>query len=352
MASVFRFSNPVSDIDKFISTYKSIYEHFKPLNDDGQFFDNDLAGEFLAKNGLASSLGAVGEEALRRSRRDDRSRDPLYNQHKAYSEMFRMLGWYEPGDQQTNYKLSEYGEYIADAQGEQIRKHFECNTLHIVGPNPLTNVKGGNILRPFPLILKLMNELDGYITTEEMVMYVLGCANDKSANYIENSVREIRQLRADGDNRFSAYANSHGVQKSTLTNYTRMPIAIIKWLGWATAERCRLYGGRKINAFKLTDYGYEKAQYVNNAIDIRFNDLEKYKKEEIVAFCLWANLYQLDKLGYNLSDYSDAIIRLEASAKSIFSDFEIQSDSNILFFPYQEAPRDILAAGDELLESI
>ena len=81
MAGVFRFSNAVSDISKFIQTYCTLYEHFKEAD---HFFDHKEASEFLATKGLASSLGAVGKEAVKRSRRADTSRDPLYNQHKMY----------------------------------------------------------------------------------------------------------------------------------------------------------------------------------------------------------------------------------------------------------------------------
>ena len=95
MAGIFRFSNAVSDIGKFISTYKQLYYHFVEYTNEGKYFNHDDAAKFLALNGLATSLGAVGKEAFNRSTRDDKSRDPLYNQHKSYSEMFRMLGWYE-----------------------------------------------------------------------------------------------------------------------------------------------------------------------------------------------------------------------------------------------------------------
>ena len=71
---------------------------------------------------------------------------------------------------QTNFKLSEYGSYIAETTDNAvIKKLVSINVLHIVSPNPLTNVKGGDTLRPFPMILKLMLKLDGIITSEEKI---------------------------------------------------------------------------------------------------------------------------------------------------------------------------------------
>ena len=78
---MFRFSNAVSDISKFIDTYKSLYVDLKDHND----FTHDDATESLISKGLVSSSGAIGNEAMKRSRREDRSRDPLYNQLKMYS---------------------------------------------------------------------------------------------------------------------------------------------------------------------------------------------------------------------------------------------------------------------------
>ena len=104
---VFRFSNAVSDIRKFIETYKVIYGELKETKN----FTHDDATNTLIQHGLVSSSGAIGDEAINRSRRDDRSRDPLYNQLKMYSEIYRMLGWYHPGTKRTTFKIS-YGKTL------------------------------------------------------------------------------------------------------------------------------------------------------------------------------------------------------------------------------------------------
>ncbi|MFI3297649.1 MAG: hypothetical protein R3Y59_08505 [bacterium] len=357
MAGVFRFSNAVSDIDKFISTYKSIYNHFRDLPD-GEYFDHSDAAIFMAKSGLASSLGAIGEEALRRSTRDDKSRDPLFNQHKSYSEMFRMLGWYEPGSQNTNFALSEFGEYINDEQGDALNNLVALNTIHIASPNPLTNVKGNNILRPFPLILKLASKLGGLIHRDEIIVAVLACENDKAPNIIENLTDYINTTRSKGkqglvDEIEFLKKRKNIKSKDTLPNYTRFPIAALKWNNWMQSKWVKgIYGDRACLMLEMTPIGEEKSNELSSAIDIRYSDIAKYDEQEIASFVIWSNLYQLEKIGYDMTDYAEAANKLKGMARNIFKDFEIDKFNNMLFFGYQEAPRYILNKGNEILDKL
>ena len=200
MAGIFRFSNAVSDIDKLIQTFRTLVGEFGELADD-DCFDHNQAAKFLAENGLASSLGAIGTEAIARSFSAENSAlNPLYNQHKSYSEFFRMLGWYVPASKQTNFRISEFGKIIGDPglDSVSVKKLVEKCVLHIASPNPLTNVKGGNVLRPFPLILKLMVELDGYILRDEIIIGVLACKNDRRPSIVSDTVKLIRNIRSKG----------------------------------------------------------------------------------------------------------------------------------------------------------
>ena len=355
MAGVFRFSNAVSDISKFIQTYRSIYQHFYPLTKEGHYFGHKEAYEFLATNGLASSLGAIGQEAIRRSEREDTSRDPLYNQHKMYSEIYRMLGWYEPGSKKTNFNIPEYGEYIAEVEDETVAKLFALNALHIVSPNPLTNVKGGNILRPFPMILKMMAALDGYLYRDEMILTVLACPNDRDEAYVETAAAWIKRLRSEGidslQREIERLKAAVGISSNdALPNYTRFPIAAMKWTGWAEGVSCRkYYNGRSLTYLALTEKGKETLERINNAIDIRFEDLLHYTREEQAAFSIWSNLYQLRKVGFDTSGYAEVITLLEDIAQDIFADFKIHSYPEMLYFGYQEAPREILNIGNRII---
>ena len=355
MAGVFRFSNAVSDITKFIQTYRSIYEHFYPMTLEGHYFGHKEAYEYLATNGLASSLGAIGEEAIRRSERDDTSRDPLYNQHKMYSEIYRMLGWYEPGSMKTNFNLPEYGDYIAHSDPATVAKLFALNALHIVSPNPLTSVKGGNILRPFPMILKMMGALGGYLTRDEMILTVLACPDDRDSSYVSNAAASIQKIRRAGlkslQKEIEALKARVGINsKDALPNYTRFPIAAMKWTGWAEGVNTRdLYKGVSVTSLRITTSGRNMLQRINQAIDIRFENLLSFPRDAQAAFSIWSNLYHLHKVGFDTSEYSDVIAQLETIANPIFTQFKIKDYDELLFFGYQEAPRDILKRGNTLI---
>lgn len=360
MTGVFRFPNPGSDIGNLIQTYREIYNHFHLIKKDGNFFDHKEASAFLAEKGLASSLGAVGPEAVQRSRRPNTSRDPLYNQHKMYSEIYRMLGWYEPGSKKTNFNLTEFGSYIVDKDSSDtlVANLFAINILHIASPNPLTRIRGGNVLRPLPLILKMMGALDGYLTKGEMILSVLACPDDKATGYVEEAANAITQLRskkiADLNDAICKLMNAVGVKSDeTLPNYTRFPIAAVKWTGWAEGTRTKdYYDGKSVNILHLTPKGENELERLKKAVDIRFRDLLAYEYDEQAAFTAWSNIYHLDKAGFNIEGMSEIVTHLESVAARVFTDFKINKDTELLYFGYQEAPRDVLKRGDELMEEV
>jgi len=340
MAGIFRFANPGSDIRKFISTYKVLYTKLKDTND----FTHDDGFETLIENSLVSSSGAIGKEAISRSRRDDRSRDPLYNQHKMYSELYRMLGWYEPGTMNTKFNIPEYGWYINEADDELSKKLFELNLFHIASPHPLTNIRGNNILRPFPLILKLLLNLDGIIQREEIIITVLACENDKNSDYLDQAVKKIRTIRGEDGGRkrlkdnIDAIIKKHGISATTLGNYTRFIFGALKWLNLAQPVRKRgIYEG-SIVMYELTNYGKTTAKELINKVDIRNDDIAIYTIEERAAFGLYSIYYHLEHLGYDLSDPESKkdIKNLKEKCLNIIEAFDLVNN-DFLYFGNQEA---------------
>lgn len=377
MAAIFRFSNAVSDIDKLIQTFRLLVGEFGELPDD-ENFDHNQAAKFLAENGLASSLGAIGTEAIARSfSAENTSLNPLYNQHKSYSEFFRMLGWYVPGTKQTNFRISEFGKIIGDSElsKESVRNLVEKCVLHIVSPNPFTKIKGGNILRPFPLLLKLIAGLDGYILRDEIILGVLACQNDRNPQTVSDAITMIRGIRANGFNALSdavmelrtANGGFHNkdingtitrvfapLGKDTLPNYTRLPIALCKWLNWAEEINTKsIYKNKSVHALKATPYGLQLAQRLSEIPDIRFADIENFDKDTVIAFAAYSNLYHLN-VAYNcFEDYSDMLPIILDKADPIFQHFNFSPiDDEFLFFAYQEVPLEISQQADELLDSI
>jgi len=377
MAGIFRFSNAVSDIDKLMQTFRSLVGEFGELSD-SECFDHNQAAKFLANNGLASSLGAIGTEAIARSfSAENTSLNPLYNQHKSYSEFFRMLGWYIPASKQTNFRISDFGKIIGDPEltNNSVKKLVEKCVLHIVSPNPLTNIKGGNVLRPFPLLLKLMAALDGYILRDEIILGVLACQNDRNPNILSDTVKYIKDIRAKGFSSLTEailklrtanggyhFKKIDGTKtrvfaplgKDTLPNYTRLPIALCKWLGWAEEVNTRsIYKNKSVHALQITPYGIKLAQRLSQIVDIRLSDLNKFDKDSIIAFAAYSNLCQLS-VAYNcFEDYSEILPTILSQAAPIIQHFGLDTpNDDFLFFAYQEMPFEINKQADELLDSI
>ena len=107
-----RFPNPGSDISSFIRIFTELYAALQHLTS----FDLDDFTQVLVERNLATSCGHMGSEALRRSTRDDRSLDPLYNQSKMYTELYKVLGWLHPTSEGALvFKFTLLGAHVVQA---------------------------------------------------------------------------------------------------------------------------------------------------------------------------------------------------------------------------------------------
>lgn len=227
-----RTPNPGSDLDQYLRIYQTLFREIGT----NKTFNLDDISYILAVNRLTASCGYSGEEGLKRSNRADRSRDPMYNQSKMYSELFRLLGWMHPVDGQLNFQNSWLGEKIA--QEEKLAKQLtlEC-VLAITYPNYSVTANPSHNCRPFKTILQLADMLDGKISMNEMIIGPLSMQNDKTLNRIQECAKLLSTLRnsKDGANKEAhRLAQEAGTQYNTFKNYTRFPIAILKWSGWVT----------------------------------------------------------------------------------------------------------------------
>ena len=101
-----RIPNPGSDLDSFVAIFKDLYDILGEMDDISL---DDMTQALISRNQVTSQ-GAAGEEALRRSTRADRSRDPLYNQLKMYAECYRMLGWIHPNSKKLLFNFTLLGQ--------------------------------------------------------------------------------------------------------------------------------------------------------------------------------------------------------------------------------------------------
>jgi len=187
---VLRFPNPGSTIENFVSVYGAAFER---LN--GHTVDLDEIVATVVAANLATSSGYMGEEAVARSTRADRSRDPLYNQLKMYAELFRILGWLHPTPQSAlNFTFTLLGQQVV-AAGRDFGPLLEECVLGIVYPTPILAVKGEFDLRPFAFILRVMAACDGHLSRDEMIIGPLSAASDRGKKNLDTVVATIEAAR-------------------------------------------------------------------------------------------------------------------------------------------------------------
>ena len=335
-----RFPNPGSNIENFFLIFKSTYEHFH----DKYFFTLDDMN-VLAEQGLASSRGFAGSRAVEQSNKSSNNAlKPLFNQFKAYSELYRALGWLKSiNGKSLNYSFTFLGHHIATAD-DPLPLFKEC-LLGINYPNEIINnevlERTSKHLRPFYCILKSMKDLDGLLTKDELILGPMNI-DDTNTNDYNSKITAIKNLRktkkySNVKDALEKLANGLNVQVNTLGNYTRFPIAMLCSCGWAEKVSIKnIYSNMGSTKFlKLTKYGEETLFNIESSIDIRFsintlsnkshfqtfNDVECIKKESIFLM--------LQRSGFDISPLMDVLN----------SDFELVNNHfnniPILFSPYQ-----------------
>ena len=125
-----RFPNPGTTIANFVFVYTAAFERLQ-----GQIVTLDDIVAATVEANLATSSGYIGSEAIARSTRTDRSRDPLYNQLKMYAELFRALGWLHPTENSAlNYTFTLLGRQVV-AAGQYYLPLLEETVLGISYPS-------------------------------------------------------------------------------------------------------------------------------------------------------------------------------------------------------------------------
>jgi len=313
--------------------------------------------EVMTEHFQASSRGAVGATARSRSTEIDRSRDPLYNQLKMYSEVYRMLGWLRPAGRRLEFTTTILGDQVAvDFWGRPDLLYGlirQC-LLSITFPNPLTNNVGVSNQRPFRWLLSLAAELGGLITRHEMIVGMLAVTDDLRGGALEEAAERILALRGNGrsvlETAVEAYALDSKIQVTTLENYTRLPVGVLKSteIGWATSVRAVGLYDKPIDALELSGLGSATAEWVANAIDVREADLEGFTLEERAYFANFGHYAMLLRAGLDPSEVDDELRHAEAGCAKVLNELGIELPGDFLYSPVQQASDEVLVAASEI----
>jgi hypothetical protein len=320
-----RFPNPGSDIPTFIRIFRILYSYLYSLDT----FTLDDMSLVLTKMNLASSSGFMGEQALRLSTRADRSRDPLYNQSKMYAELFRILGWVQSQEHKAlAFKFTYLGAHMANANVNP-KPLFLESLLGINYPNQIIDNKSEIHLRPFAVILRAMNDLDGVISRDELIIGPLSL-DDVNGNY-EEMVTRLRDLRKRGttEDELKELSDRLQIQVNTMRNYTRFPLAALKFSGWTAPIRIRV-GGKSMNFLSLTDEGRRKAQWIRDNVALSLKSIQnEVSTDDLPKIIRVAFFDMLERSGFDVDSIKADLKEDYARVRDMFHGKEI------IFSPFQ-----------------
>lgn len=328
-----RFPNPGSTIANFVAVYTAAFER---LNGFVVGLD-DIVAVVVAAN-LATSSGYMGEEAVARSTRQDRSRDPLYNQLKMYAELFRALGWLHPTEGSSlSYTFTLLGRQVIAAERNYL-PIFGESVLGISYPSHVLKVKGDFDLRPFAFILRTMLAAGGYLSRDEMIVGPLSANSDRnseSATLLARMIEGLRKQAGQIDGSLAELAMQRKTQINTLHNYTRWPIAVLRDCGWAQKATASYRDGTQFEVFRLTAEGERVAQRVSRAFDIRLDQIDKLPLPEKTALSLEAHYAMLGRAGFELAPVVPRLESLLSAREASRRRLGIPSGCELLFSPFQ-----------------
>ena len=303
--SVLRLPNAQSDLQNIVKNLTLIASVYSTLDDE---FGLDEMRDVLANDYQISSQGATGALAIERSTRPDRSRDPLYNQVKMMSEIFRMLGWIRSSKgNRLKFQMTLLGLTVAiDSQHypSSVRNGLvQESILTIVFPNMSTTNVGIANQRPFVWLLSLMHHLDGFITRDEIIIGLLGVTNDLPPGAFKKVIKDISESRLDdsGSDRVEVLATANDLQVNTLQNYTRFPIGVLTspLLNWADIESGKIeFNGAKKRVYRLTDKGAALAASLVDRPDLRISKVESLPNKDRVNVAEYAFQSLLIEAGF------------------------------------------------------
>ena len=329
-----RFPNPGSTIDYFVDVYKAAFKHL-----DGRVFDLDDMVAATVEENLATSSGHTGAEAIARSTRSDRSRDPLYNQLKMYAELFRVLGWIHSTEQKAlNFTFTLLGRQVAEAKQHYLSLMTET-VLGISYPNHVIANKGNNAIRPFAFLLRTMLATDDELSRDEMIVGPLSAASDRSEDAVPEIAALIEFVRRDRTNIKDALARVSRERKAsvnTLKNYTRWPIAVMRDLGWTDKERRAFRDGEGwFQVHRLTESGKNVAVRVSNSVDLRLDQVDQLPFEEKEAVSIVAHYRMLARAEFDVEPVLPQLDQQEQAFARALARLGVSQGKPLLFSPFQ-----------------
>ena len=318
----------------FVAVYKAAFKRYR-----GQVVKLDDMVQATVEANLATSSGYMGKEAIARSTRKNRSRDPLYNQLKMYAELFRSLGWLRSTESSAlHYTFTLLGEQVVAAD-RHWRSLLGETVLGIVYPSHVIKLSGDHDVRPFAAILSTMLACNDGLSRDEMIVGPLSASSDRSEADMADIVAKVMGLREEPaaiKGALKELKEARGIQINTLRNYTRWPLAVLRDLRWTERDREPYRRSNKtFDIHRLTALGKERAHSLKGAVDLRVNQVDRLPFNQKRALSRHAHFSMMERTGFDVSSVTEQLQRDEETRREALRKLRLPENKPILFSPFQ-----------------
>ncbi len=329
-----RFRNPGTQFSTQVQVIKQLYAS---LNAQAYFTLDDMA-VVIAQGKLMTAYGYAGADALRLSNTAQESMNSALMNAKMYAEVFRMLGWVTPYEENKSYPLvfTYIGIHVANSSEDCFKLYEQC-VLGINNPTQLTNkMSYYEKVRFFKCALRTFIDLDGVMYKHELCLGPMNI-NDQDENEYKRMICFIQSLRGDYKKLESAFielADSLNMKTTAVDNCTRLPIAFMKSCKWVETVQDRSLYGKSMYCLKITNDGTETYENIKDMYDLRLEEFQNYDSETQDSLIRIGTYSMLLRSGYDISSVRN--IMENDIAKCEF----ILGGKQLLFSPEQTVRRD------------
>ncbi len=300
-----RFRNPGTQYATHIHIIKQLYNR---VGGQAHFNLEDMAIA-ITQAKLMTAYGYSGEEAIKLSKTEQDSMNSTLMNVKMYAELFRMLGWIAPYEENSSYPLAftYIGLHIALSKNDCSRL-YEQSVLGINNPTQFNdNMRYNEQTRFFKCALRTLVDLGGVMYKHELCLGPMGL-NDEDETAYQNMLQSIRGIRGSQRRLRDAFidlAVSLHMGTTSVDNSTRTPVGLMKNCGWVESVNNRTLYGRSMTCIQITPYGRAVYESLQNMCDLRLAQYESFDKPVQDALIRLGTYSMFERAGYDMAGARD-----------------------------------------------
>lgn len=297
-----RFRNPGTQYATHIHIIKQLYSRVGAQD----FFTLEDMAIAITQAKLMTAYGYSGDEAIKLSKTEQESMNSTLMNVKMYAELFRMLGWIAPYNENSSYPLvfTYIGLHIALSEND-CHGLYEQSVLGINNPTQFNdNMRYNEQTRFFKCALRTLIDLDGIMYKHELCLGPMNI-DDEDENAYQTMLQRIRTLRGNQKrlkDAFAALAASLNMSTTSVDNSTRTPVGLMKNCGWIESVDSKTLYGRSMTCIRITPHGRAMYETLRNMYDLRLEEYERFESPVQDALIRLGTYSMLDRAGYDVSE--------------------------------------------------